>query len=244
MIRLLVANGCSFTAGQELRDRGTGAWPAVLAARLGVPVANLACGGGSNRRTVRTTVGNLDRVCREFGVPVGETLVVCMWTGVNRGEYHRRDRVDRPDLPHETDWYRLGPWNLADDDGAADEHFRSMWTREGGTITLLTDWVLLDSYLRSRGAVARYTFAWDLLPSKLPGEAVELSRQLDPTSVYGDALGRGGTSFGGSTSGGFEFGPGGHPLEDGHAYFAQRLETWLRDQGLVFPVGAGLGAMA
>ncbi|MEV1118799.1 DUF6071 family protein [Actinosynnema sp. NPDC049800] len=238
MIGLLVANGCSCTRGQELRDPGTSAWPAVLAARLGIPVANLAGDGSSNRRIVRTTVGNLDRVCREFGVPVEETLVMCMWTCVYRSEYHarrRRDRVGHPDLPYETDWKRLGPWNFEEDDGASNAHFRSMLSEEGGTINLLTDWVLLDSYLRLRGAVPRYTFAWNVLPSKLPGEAVELSRQLEPTSVYGNEIGSKGNSINGVTRKKFEFGPGRHPLEAGHAYYATLLETWLRDQGLTFP---------
>jgi hypothetical protein len=236
VIGLLVTNGCSLTAGQELRDRQSGAWPAVLASRLGVPVANLACGGGSNRRVVRTTVGNLDRVCREFGVPVEETLVLCMWTHLVRGEYHarRRDREDRPDLPHETDWYRLGTWNLEDDDSASNTYFRSMWSEQGGAINLMTDWVLLDSYLRLRGAVARYAYAGRILPSKLPEEAVELCRQLDRTSVHGGALDSTDNSFVAMTAGVFEFGPRGHPLEVGHAYFAERLEAWLRGQGLEF----------
>ncbi|WP_230569112.1 DUF6071 family protein [Saccharothrix luteola] len=60
-----------------------------------------------------------------------------------------------------------------------------MSSERGGTINLLTDWVLLDSCLRLRGAVPRYTFSWDVLPSRMPGEAVELCRQLDPTSVFG-----------------------------------------------------------
>jgi hypothetical protein len=240
MIRLLVANGCSCTRGQELRDPGSSAWPAVLASGLGIPVANLACDGGSNRRIVRTTVGNLDRVCREFGVPVEETLVLCMWTCLFRSEYHLRhgsDRVGRPDLPHEADWKRLGPWNFEKDVSASNTHFRSMLSEQGGAINLMTDWVLLDSYLRSRGAVPRYTFSWDILPSKMPAEAVELCRQLDPSSVYGNEFDGKTNSINQLTWKKFEFGPGKHPLEAGHAYFATLLEAWLRDQGLEFPEG-------
>ncbi|MEU4765061.1 DUF6071 family protein [Actinosynnema sp. NPDC023794] len=105
---------------------------------------------------------------------------------------------------------------------------------QGGAINLLTDWVLLDSYLRLRGAVARYAYAGRFLPSKPPEEAVELCRHLDRTSVYGGALDSTDNSFGAMTAGGFEFGPRGHPLEAGHAYFAERLEAWLRGQGLDF----------
>ncbi|SDE01974.1 hypothetical protein SAMN05216174_1327 [Actinokineospora iranica] len=210
----------------------------MLASRLGIPVANLASDGGSNRRIVRTTVGNLDRVCREFGVPVEETLVLCMWTCVFRNEYHLRrprDRTGRTDLPYETDWKRLGPWNFEEDDNASNAHFRSMLSEKGGTINLLTDWVLLDSYLRLRGAVPRYTFAWNVLPSKMPAEAVDLFRQLDRTSVYGNKFESNGNSINQLTWKKFEFGPGKHPLEAGHAYFAALLEAWLRDQGLKFP---------
>lgn len=235
MIRLLVANGCSFTRGAELGDPGSTAWPAVLASRLGVPVANLGSDGGSNRRIVRTTVGVLDQVCGEFGVPVEETLVLCMWTCATRGEYHvrrRRDRGNRPDLPYETDWRRLGPWSMEEEGSAANVHFRSMWSKEGGTINLLTDWVLLDTYLRSRGALARYAYAWNVLPSKMPAEAAGLFTQLERTSVYGNTFDSSETSFQNSTRDRFRLGPGLHPLEAAHAYFAARLEEWLRSQEL------------
>lgn len=239
MIKLLVANGCSYTRGAELQDPASTAWPARLAKRLGVQVANLASDGGSNRRAVRTTVGNLDRVCRDFDVPVPETLVLCMWTGTARGECHlgrRRDRGKRPDLPYETNWHRLGRWRMREGDRASEAYFRHLWTEQGATIDLLTDWILLDSFLRHRGAVGRYAYAWDILPSKIPDEAATLFDQLDRATVYDNSFQSNETSFYESIRGNFETGEIYHPLEAAHAYFAERLETWLRSQDLAFPV--------
>lgn len=56
MIRLLVANGCSCTRGEELSDPLTQAWPVVLAGLLGVNYVNLGRDGSFNRRIVRSTV--------------------------------------------------------------------------------------------------------------------------------------------------------------------------------------------
>jgi len=236
VIRLLIANGCSYTRGAELDRPEREAWPALLAARLGVPVVNLASDGGSNRRIVRTTLVNLERLCREHGVSVAETLTVCMWTGLARGEYHarrRRDRGNRPDLPYETNWHRLGRWRIAEDHKPSAAYFGHLWNEEGAVVDLLVDWLLLDSHLRSLGGISRYCFAWDVLPARLPLQARPLIDRLDATAVYGGSIVSARSSFYDTVAGTFATGSLYHPLVAGHDHFAARLEGWLCGQGLV-----------
>jgi hypothetical protein len=230
-IKILVANGCSYTRGAELADPSHEAWPAVLAGRLGVPVVNLASDGGSNRRIVRTTVENLARVCAEHGVTPADSLVVCMWTGLARAEHRRPGRPDqgnRPDLPYETDWHRLGRWRVAERHRASAAYFRHLWDEGGAAVDVLLDWLLLDAHLRSAGATARYCFAWDVLPGRLPAEAAGLLARLDPTTVHGGAVDSGRASFYGSVAGTHPTGTLYHPLAAAHTAYAEELSAWLR----------------
>lgn len=64
IISHLVTNGCSFTYGDGLARPSTQAWPALLAKKIGVPVANIAMGGTSNDRIYRKT---LDYVVNDYG---------------------------------------------------------------------------------------------------------------------------------------------------------------------------------
>jgi Family of unknown function (DUF6071) len=242
-VRLLVTNGCSYTRGAELADPARQAWPAVLAGRLGVPLVNLACDGGSNRRIVRTTVANLHRVCAEHGVGAADALVVCMWTGLARGEHHHRgrDRGNRPDLPDEEHWHRLGRWRIDEGDAASEAYFRYLWDSDGATVDMMTDWLLVDAYARSLGAQARYAFAWNVLPAKPSAAVRRLAAGIDPACVYGGKVASAGLSFYDSVAGRFATGSLYHPLAPAHAYFAGELDRWLRGQGFVFDGEAHAG---
>jgi len=56
----LYFNGCSFTKGDELTDPKTTAFPAVMSKKLGLEFVNDAESGGSNQRIVYRTVQNLN----------------------------------------------------------------------------------------------------------------------------------------------------------------------------------------
>jgi hypothetical protein len=235
MINLLVANGCSLVRGAELDDPAREAWPALLAARLGVPVVNLGCDCGSNRRIVRTTVTNLDRVCREAGVPVDQAMVVCMWTGLDRAEFCRPGTPDhggpghvRPALPHEDSWLRTGNWRIGLDQQST-AYYRHVWTQPGAAVNWLLDWLLLDGYLRARGTGVRYLYGWDTAPAKPTQQEQELMSTIDLANVYGGRLSSAGNSFVDlSRAHGFPFGPAHHPLAAAHQYLAEQLTAWLR----------------
>lgn len=237
MIKLVVANGCSYTRGAELGSPDKESWPVVLGRLLDVPVVNLASDGGSNRRIVRTTVANIERVSEEFGVPLSATAVVCMWTGMARNECYggrRRDRGNRPDLPYETRWHRLGRWRIEEGDNRSEAYFRHLWNEQGAVIDLLTDWIMLDAFLDSRGVAARYAFSWDVLPSRIDEEGRDLISRIRPSSVFGNKIQSKGSSFYDLIRGVHDTGNLYHPLAPAHEYFARQLAEWLSSTGLRF----------
>lgn len=240
MIRLVVANGCSYTRGAELDAPHQESWPAVLGRILGVPVVNLASDGGSNRRIVRTTVANLRRLSCEHGVDLSNMAVVCMWTGITRDEFYssgRGDRGKRPDLPDEDRWHRLGRWRIEEGDRASRAYFRYLWNEQGAAMNLFVDWIMFDAYIRSQSVAGRYVYAWDVLPKKMIPEARNLMAQVNASHVYGDQVqSNAGTSFYDSVCNIYETGALFHPLAPAHAYFAEKLACWLKASGLEFGV--------
>jgi hypothetical protein len=242
--KLLVVNGCSLTYGTELAEPGREAWPALLGDQLGIPVVNLGCSGGSNRRLMRTTVTNLDRVCRDAGVETHDALVLSMWTGIDRTEYFRAKKLDtgpRPGLPYEDNWYRVGIWRV-DEDSPTRAYFRYLADDVTTTVNWLVDWLMLDGFLRSRGVTPRYAFGWHVFRNfaSMPGgEIGSLVDMLDPTTIFGSQ------AFGPdhvftssrdyafttiSSAQNFEHGEYGHPLAEAHAHYAKLLAAWLGAQ--------------
>ncbi|MEU8310467.1 DUF6071 family protein [Actinomadura sp. NPDC048955] len=234
-VRLLVANGCSYTRGAEL-GRAEDAWPALVADALGIPWVNLGCDGGSNRRVVRTTVGNLDRLAAEHQVRVEDVLVICMWTGLSRHECFTRARDKghgfRPALPDELHWHRLGKWRIQMKDRLAEAYYRHLWSERASLTNFALDWLMLDGYLRSRGACARYAFAWDVLRFDRDDQSRALLASLDPAAVYGGTATHSRTSFNDEITGRFPLGDMQHPLEEAHAAFGASMTRWLRTQGI------------
>jgi Family of unknown function (DUF6071) len=245
VIKLLVANGCSNTRGEELEDSATQAWPCILSQLLGIDFVNLGCDGGSNRRIVRATVASLEDICRDRSLAPNEVLVVCLWTHPTRHEYYEpkfkelaRGRPyhepkakglpakERPDLPDELHWHRIGPWFINDGHKPSVAFYENLWNLEGAIANFLLDWVMLDGFLQRGGYIARYGFAWDVIPSKIPKPARHFARLLNPDTIYGGLPPRKGSTFL-EIAHAHPRGPGGHPLSEGHAWFAKTLANWL-----------------
>jgi len=229
MIRLIVANGCSFTRGQELSAPETEAWPAVLASLLGVRYINLARDGSSNRRIVRTTAARLPEICEAAGVSPSEVLVMITWTHTVRHECHVPGNRREPPANHavEHNWEDIGPWRLDAEHLPSRAFYDHLWSDEGQVANLFLDWLLLDRYLQHEGYVARYAFAGPEVP-EVVAAAKWFARQLPGDTTFGGLPPRPvGTSFVDMAKGRAR-GPGGHPLEDSHALFAGALAQWLK----------------
>lgn len=230
MIRLLVTNGCSCTRGEELTDPATQAWPVVLGKLLGVPHVNLAQDGSSNRRVVRSTVARVDGARRKFSARPDEVLVLLAWTQSSRHEYYSpRERPEArsgpADHPGDRNWQRIGPWRQDAGHRASRAFYDHLWSNEGQLTNLFLDWVMLDRFLRYEEYQARYAFAFPVAPD-LPEPALQYLRKLHGETVWGGLPPTPGKSFLEMPEG-MGRGPGGHPLAEGHEWFATSLAEWL-----------------
>jgi Family of unknown function (DUF6071) len=228
VIKLLVANGCSYTRGVELADPATQSWPCVLSQLLGIEFVNLGCGGGSNRRIARTTVASLDDICRDKSVTPDEVLILCLWTEPARHEYydpHAKEphSTNRPDLPDEHHWHRLAPCFAKRGRKSSIIFYENLWSQDGSVANFFLDWVMLDGLLRGDGYTARYGYAWEVIPSKIPKPARYFTRLLNAETIYGGLPPRKGYTFREVAN----VRLGEHPLREGHARFAKTLANWL-----------------
>lgn len=228
-IRLLVANGCSFTWGDELAERDH-AWPHVLGRQLGVDVVNLGICGGSNRRMVRTTVAALPGIAAERGLPAASVLYLVMWASVERFEFFDPDDTDAggrsPWLPGDERWHRVLPWAARRRDRISRMFYRHMYSDQGAIETFLADWVLAQSFLELSGFRYGFLAARPLLRGFDPPQ--RLLRLLDPAHVLGGAAGMDQYAMQEVTMGRHEYGPRGHPLTAAHLEYTRTVITpWV-----------------
>jgi Family of unknown function (DUF6071) len=230
VVKLLVTNGCSCTRGEELRDPASHAWPTVLGGELGIDVVNLARDGSSNRRIVRSTVAQLADVCADRLLRPHDVMLLLAWTQSSRHEYHApRERPEArtgpADGPCDRGWQRIGPWRQDAGHKPSRAFYDHLWSEEGQLANFFLDWALLDGFLQQGGFHARYAFAFPLTGT-IPDLTRPFTRMLRKDTVWGGLPTRSGHSFL-EMPDGLARGPGGHPLEEGHAWFAMSLKKWL-----------------
>ena len=90
---ILVANGCSHTAGAEIEHPQQGdcyekAWPSHLGNLLNYDSINLSMSGASCHRVVRTTFEYLDVYAEKYNYDYKNLFFVIMWPGWYRTEIH------------------------------------------------------------------------------------------------------------------------------------------------------------
>lgn len=91
---LLLANGCSHTAGAEIESPLQGecysrAWPKKLANILGYKSKNLAISGASDDRVSRTTIQYLGELKQKPYYDPSQIFVAIAWPGLYRTEIHQ-----------------------------------------------------------------------------------------------------------------------------------------------------------
>lgn len=231
MLKLIVVNGCSLTYGRRLQDPERSCWGRLVADGLGADFVNLAAGGGSNRRIVRTTVEHLGRITSARGLSPAEVLFVGMWTEISRAEVYdgRPDEGFRPadyDDPH---WNRIGPWQLKNKHEKSIRYYKHFQDDRGDIFNFLLDSILLQQFLRQGEYNYAFALAWDFLPADAFRRHPQLSAQIDAARLLGgfDACGQ--VSFYDVVKRRFPIGQGLHPLEEAHHFYANEyLLPWLR----------------
>lgn len=94
---ILMANGCSHTAGAEIEHPQQGecydkAWPKFLAEKLDAEKCdNLSMSGASCHRVVRTTFEYLHEHAQKYNYNFKNLFIVILWPGWYRTEIHSED---------------------------------------------------------------------------------------------------------------------------------------------------------
>lgn len=93
---LLIANGCSHTAGAEIEYELQGhcyekAWPKLLADKLGFDHLNLSFSGASCERVVRTSIERLHLLKQQPNFNPSQIFFVVMWPDIWRTELHQTE---------------------------------------------------------------------------------------------------------------------------------------------------------
>jgi len=232
-IRLIVANGCSMTYGDELLDRLETAWVALLARQMGADFVNLGACAGSNHRIVRTSVEHLPRLTVERGLRPDQVLFLAMWSRMNRFELYSGE-PDRqgglPETPADAGWCRIHPAYIERRDARSITWYRHLQHDVGDLSAFLLNWLLLDGWLVKGGYHYGYLWAFEPHP-RLFTDFPQYTGQLDLSRVIGsDRRPAGGPpifDIGQSLN---DLGPHRHPLERSQEVFVDEyVHDWVID---------------
>tara|TARA_R100000027_G_scaffold48118_1_gene36850 strand:- start:123 stop:818 length:696 start_codon:yes stop_codon:yes gene_type:complete len=134
MEKLLITNGCSFTFGDELKDRKNQAFPYVISKNLNIPVINLAYNGKSNEAILRTTLeyvfnNDLSKV---------EPIFILGWSGISRKEFYINNR-----------WTEVTPTQVAVNK-AAEVHYMYLQSNKQDNLEFFNHILLLQLLFESK----------------------------------------------------------------------------------------------
>jgi hypothetical protein len=92
MNKILIANGCSFTAGHGIDPNNVeeckeAAWPRWVADHYNYNWVNMAIGGSGNEQISRTTIITLSNLIEIDKVNPEDIIVCILWSGFDRYEY-------------------------------------------------------------------------------------------------------------------------------------------------------------
>jgi hypothetical protein len=211
----ILAVGCSFTAGAELPNPATSAWPNLIGKLNNRTVKNLGLGGASNDRTFRLVVEETAK--QRFD------LVIVQWTEPSRIEIWNERIHQLVDVNVGKLYSRLPGFGWLDT--YYQYHYSDLHAHKKWAIQILS----LQGYLKSieqpyvmvslsgldqplyTGAWNNIKYLWDRVDEKYyPGWPFE--------GLY-------------MWQGDCPRGPGGHPLELGHERMANKINEHIRNLG-------------
>jgi hypothetical protein len=211
----ILAVGCSFTAGAELPNPATSAWPNLIGKLNNRTVKNLGLGGASNDRTFRLVVEETAQ--QRFD------LVIVQWTEPSRIEIWNERIHQLVDVNVGKLYSRLPGFGWLDT--YYQYHYSDLHAHKKWAIQILS----LQGYLKSieqpyvmvslsgldqplyTGAWNNIKYLWDRVDEKYyPGWPFE--------GLY-------------MWQGDCPRGPGGHPLELGHERMANKINEHIRNLG-------------
>ena len=236
MFDCLYVNGDSWVYGSELIDpvgdphnhfspehdryRTSFYWPRLVADRLGLELIDGSAPGSSNDRIVRTTVEDIGQLMIDGRKP----LAVVAWSQLHRFELPKGNLYTSYVSPNDSDLPNC---------------VKEIWKTYSSDRSDLYRWalqvVLLNSFLKSNSVsyLATTVFKENYWMFEKVSEEKEFRPYLSQMISRGDlrrhllnmSLSSVLKQYADVT-----YGPGGHPLEQGHVYLADHIETHLRQR--------------
>lgn len=176
-------------------------WPSVLAKIMDCEVTNLSLPGGSNDRIFRLAVKHT--VWRSFDV------IICAWTAPDRIDITSNGKDLAIGL-HQN-WHRTFPW--------IKEFMHLHWDAARSDINSVTKILALQSFFSQQQQKYLYVKSFDF---RFASAARSMAQHLDLTHCvdWQSSLVE--------WAAGYDFGPHGHFLEQGHCAVAQRMAQELQ----------------
>jgi hypothetical protein len=249
----LLANGCSFTEGYYLSNKQL-SWPSCLGKMLDVDVCNLAVGGGSNDRIFRTSIQHLHLNQNIDFMVVGWTGISRVEIPLHNGSFLKITLNSKNALEDQS-LQSNPPENYIKNfiDNFYKWHYNEfVWVRN-----LLCHIITLQTICEQKRIKLKQFFAYDRTIEKLISdhhaltelceksyeffklenlpfpkwedrdrniESIQnLIKQIDQESWIGWP-----TMTMQDSCKNFKFDSSGHPLEEGHQYWAEKIHDTLR----------------
>jgi len=202
----LVAHGCSYTYGCELENPNETAFPVLIGKKLGYEVDNLAIPGTSNDRIIKDIINYKEKI---------DLLIVC-WTCETRFE-----------LGHFTGDIEKFGWNLVTP--VKNKTLNKVLTTEYLNWDFYTDrmfyqHVLLQTYCEHHNIP--YVFCYGVQNIKTLERHQETDTHVK-SLVNWNKWYTPNESFRTQTKYKFDYSWDDHPLEEGHAFFAENLYNFV-----------------
>lgn len=238
---ILIANGCSHTAGAEIESSFQGdcyprAWPKKLANILGYKSKNLAVSGASDERVSRTTIQYIGKLKQRSDYDPSKVFVAIAWPGLYRTEIHQTSDNEKgfwddkwmPIVSGNNDTYKeqCSP--------SAYAYYRAWVMRNNltqETVRYYSNVLLLQNILISNKIKYIFWNACNNIPSEDTDYLNEVYKKRFPFLLDRE---RSFTNF--LHAAGFkhsEFAKYGHYGEDGHEWFADFLHRYLTKENLL-----------
>jgi hypothetical protein len=92
-MKILIANGCSHTAGSDIDPENKfkcpeSAWPRWVADHYNIPYLNIAAGSSGNEQICRSSIISISNIIENEKLYETSDIIVCiLWSGFDRYEY-------------------------------------------------------------------------------------------------------------------------------------------------------------
>jgi hypothetical protein len=233
---LLLANGCSHTAGAEIEYLLQGycyekAYPKHTAELLGWDYENIANSGASQERIIRTTVNWVGKNYKRYKNK--EIYLVIMWSGPSRTELYD-DRIHKylQIVPNNDIVYKQ---QFTNTQYVYYKSYVAVQNRYAQMIKWYNNVILMQNYLANLGINYLFLNATETLPVSNPSNSdkfLHLAAQINykkypwatmPENSYFNILKKQGFKSPLHAPG------GGHLGEDGHKYYGEYLAKYIKE---------------